>query len=68
MIVVSRIEENIAVVYFGDRKEEIPLRELPEGTHEGSVLKETPQGLVPDPEAENQRRSRISGKMRRLFK
>lgn len=68
MIIVDRIEEGIAVVFFGQEKRLIPVSELPEGVHEGSVLKETEKGLVPDPEAEETRRRQISDKMRRLFK
>ena len=30
MIIVDRIEEDIAVVYFGDEKVNIPISELPE--------------------------------------
>ena len=47
MIIVDRIEEDIAVVYFGDEKVNIPISELPEGIHEGTVLKRTPDGLAP---------------------
>lgn len=68
MIIVDRIEEGIAVVFFDEEKRNIPVSDLPEGVHEGSVLRETEQGLVPDPEAEVQRRRKISDKMRRLFK
>ncbi len=68
MIIVDRIEEDIAVVLFGGEKRNIPVSDLPEGVHEGSALKETPSGLVPDHEAEEERRRSISEKMRRLFK
>lgn len=68
MIVVDRIEEDIAVVYFDDQKLNIPISELPEGIHEGSVLKRTPDGLVPDPEEEARHRRQIADKMHRLFK
>lgn len=68
MIIVDRIEEGIAVVFFGGEKRNIPVSDLPEGVHEGSVLKETPSGLVPDPEAEKECRRSISEKMRRLFR
>lgn len=49
MIIVDRIEEDIAVVYFGDEKVNVPISELPEGIHEGTVLKRTPDGLAPGP-------------------
>lgn len=68
MIVVDRIEDDIAVVYFGDEKVTIPISELPEDIHEGCVLKKTPDGLAMDPEAEAQRRRDIANKMHRLFK
>lgn len=68
MIIVDRIEEDIAVVSFGDDKVNIPISELPEGIHEGSVLKMTPDGLLPDPEAEAERRRQIADKVHRLFK
>ncbi|MBD9061124.1 MAG: DUF3006 domain-containing protein [Ruminococcaceae bacterium] len=68
MIIVDRIEEDIAVVYFGDEKVNIPISELPEGIHEGTVLKRTPDGLTPDPEAEEARRRQIADKVHRLFK
>lgn len=68
MIIVDRIEEGFAVVYFGDEKRVIPLSELPEGVREGSVLKQSSEGFVLDPEAEAERRKHISQKMRRLFK
>ena len=68
MIIVDRIEEDIAVVYFGDEKVNIPSSELPEGIHEGTVLKRTPDGLTPDPEAEEARRRQIPDKVHRIFK
>ena len=68
MIIVDRIEEDIAVVYFGEEKVNIPISEHPEGIHEGTVLKRTPDGLTPDPEAEEARRRQIADKVHRLFK
>jgi len=68
MIVVDRIEEGIAVVYFGDIRRDIPLSELPEGVHEGSVLRETPGGYELDVQTEQERRKALAEKMRRLFK
>lgn len=68
MIVIDRIEEDIAVVYFGDTKVDVPISELPEGIHEGMVLKRTPDGLLPDPEAEAKRRKQLSDKAGKLFK
>ena len=39
MIVVDRIEDGIAVIYSGSDRLDIPVSDLPEGVHEGSVLK-----------------------------
>lgn len=68
MIVVDRIEEGTAVVYFGDIRRDIPLRDLPEGVREGSILRETPDGYTFDEQAEQERRKALAEKMRRLFK
>ena len=68
MIFVDRIEEGIAVVCFGDIRKDIPLSELPDGVHEGSILRESPEGYDFDVSAEQQRRAELSEKMRRLFK
>lgn len=68
MIIVDRIEEDFAVVYFGDIRRDIPLTDLPEGVHEGSVLRETPVGYQLDEAAERERRAKIADKMKRLFK
>ncbi len=68
MIIVDRIEEDIAVVYFGNEKLNIPISELPEDIHEGSVLKKTPDGLITDPEAEHERRRQLAAKANKLFK
>ena len=68
MIVVDRIEDGFAVVYSGDVRKDIPLRELPQGVHEGRVLRDVPGGYELDEAAEQERRRAISEKMRRLFK
>lgn len=67
MIVVDRIEGNYAVVFFGEMRRDIPLSELPGEVHEGSVLKETPAGLVPDEAAEAERRKKMAERTRRVF-
>ncbi|MGN1423694.1 MAG: DUF3006 domain-containing protein [Oscillospiraceae bacterium] len=67
MIIVDRIENGTAVVYFDRERRDIPLVELPEGVHEGSVLRETESGLVPDTEAENERRKKLAERTKRLF-
>lgn len=67
MIVVDRIEGNYAVVFFGEMRRDIPLSELPREVHEGSVLKETPAGLVPDEAAEAERRKQMTERTRRIF-
>lgn len=43
MIVVDRIEDGFAVVYSGNARKDIPLSELPQGVHEGSILREVPE-------------------------
>lgn len=68
MTVVDRIEEDIAVVYFGKIRRDIPVSELPKGVHEGSVLVETPHGWRLDEAAENKRRKLLSDRTKRLFK
>lgn len=68
MIIVDRIEEGIAVAYDSGVKMDIPLSGLPDGVHEGSVLRRTESGWELDPAAESERRARIAEKMRRLFK
>lgn len=68
MIVVDRIEEDIAVVYFGDERRDIPLTDLPGGVREGSILRECPGGFELDEQAEQERRKQIADKMSRLFK
>ena len=67
MIVVDRIENGTAVVFFGSERRDIPLVRLPDGVHEGSVLRETESGLVPDTEAENERRRKLAERTKRLF-
>ncbi len=68
MIVVDRIEDGFAVVYSGNTRKDIPLSELPQGVHEGSILREVPGDHELDEAAEQERRRAISEKMRRLFK
>lgn len=68
MIVVDRVEDGFAVVYSGNVRKDIPLSELPQGVHEGSILREVTGGYELDEAAEQERRRAISEKMRRLFK
>lgn len=68
MIVVDRIEDGFAVVYSGNARKDIPLSELPQGVHEGSILREVSGRYELDEAAEQERRRAISEKMRRLFK
>lgn len=67
MIIIDRIEEDIAVVYFGDIRRDIPVAQLPDGVHEGSILKETASGYELDLYAEKERRKIISERTKRLF-
>ena len=68
MIIVDRIEEGTVVAYDDGVKIDIPLTELPQGVHEGSILRRTESGWKPDPDAEAERRALIAEKMRRIFK
>lgn len=68
MIIVDRIEEGTAVAYNDGVKIDIPLAELPQGVHEGSILRRTSSGWETDPDAEKERRALIAEKMRRIFK
>ncbi len=67
MVIVDRIENGTAVVFFGSERRDIPLCQLPDGVHEGSVLRETGSGLVIDAEAENERRKTLAERTKRLF-
>lgn len=67
MIIVDRIEEGTAVVFFGDERRDVPLSELPHGVREGTVLEETEEGLTIDRQAEEQRRRALAERTRRLF-
>ena len=67
MIIVDRIEEGTAVVFFGDERRDVPLSELPRGVREGTVLVETEDGLAIDRQAEEQRRRALTERTRRLF-
>ncbi len=68
MIIVDRIEEGTAVAYDDGVKIDIPLAELPQGVHEGNILRRTSSGWETDPDAEKERRALIAEKMRRIFK
>lgn len=67
-MVVDRIEDGFAVMELEDGSYcDIPLEELPEGTHEGSVLVKTELGWELDPEEERRRREKAAELTRRLF-
>lgn len=68
MIIVDRIEEGIAVVLFGDIRRDIPISELPEGVHEGSVLLKKSGGFMLDTSAEKKRRRELAERTRSIFK
>lgn len=63
--VVDRIENDIAVLLIGDEeyKADIPLKLLPEGTHEGSWLTVT---FELDTAGEAQQREKIAGLLEKL--
>lgn len=67
MMIVERIEEGIAVVFSNGEKLELPLSELPEGVHEGSVLVPSGSGYAIDTDTEQRRRIALYEKTRRLF-
>lgn len=67
MIVVDRIEDGIAVIYSGSDRLDVPVSDLPEGVHEGSVLKREDGGYSVDEAAESARRSMVAEKARKLF-
>lgn len=65
---VDRIEEGIAVLIGDDGERlELPLESLPEGTREGSLLRQTPCGFEPDP-GEAERRRLMAERTRRLIR
>ena len=51
MIIVDRIEEDFAVVYFGDIRRDIPLTDLPEGVHESCGKRPWVTSLTKPPNA-----------------
>ncbi len=68
IIIVDRIEGGFAVAELEDGSHaDIPLGELPEGTHEGSVLKKTERGWELDLDEERRRRERAAELTRKLF-
>lgn len=69
MLTVDRIVEGIAVLIEdnGSRRE-MSLSELPRDVKEGSVLKETANGLAVDKAVEISRRTKIAKRARSLFK
>ena len=67
MIIVDRIEGEFAVVYINEQRRDIPLSDLPDGVHEGCVLKSENGGFLLDTAAEEQRRKRLSSRTKRLF-
>ncbi|MBQ9931555.1 MAG: DUF3006 domain-containing protein [Firmicutes bacterium] len=67
--IVDRIEADLAVCE--DENEEmvnIPLKSLPEGVKEGSVVIRNGDSWEPDPDEEAARKERIAEKMKQLRK
>jgi hypothetical protein len=64
-VVIDRIENQIAVVLFGDEeiKVDLPLSLLPDGVKEGSHLNVT---FELNPESEASKRERVAGLLERL--
>ena len=64
---VDRIEGDLAVVMDDDGVgTPVPRADLPVDTREGTMLRLTEHGYVPDPEAEEARRHRVLELQRRL--
>ena len=66
--VLDRIEGPIAVLidaHGGIR--EIPAAHLPQGCREGAVLRQLDGCLLPDPEAEAERRAAMEARLARLL-
>ena len=66
MTIIDRIEGRIAVAEQDGVSIDMPLSELPEGIHEGSILIKTEQGWVLCPDEENARRTALAERRRRL--
>ncbi|MGN0650143.1 MAG: DUF3006 domain-containing protein [Oscillospiraceae bacterium] len=68
MIIVERIEENIAVLESDGKTLIVPLNKLPNAVHEGSVLVKIAGGFAIDEQAEKKRHSLLTAKRHRIFK
>lgn len=71
MIVVERIEENLAVLEITEtegrrQRKTVLLTELPDGVSEGDVLAETVEGYVADTAQTRQRRLEAIRRLRHL--
>lgn len=64
---VDRIEGETAVLERDGSFVRVPLRELPEGTREGSLLKSTRDGYILDNEGAEERRAALAERTARLF-
>lgn len=67
MIIIDRIEGDFAVVETDSGMMDIPLSQLPEGSHEGDVLTCTDGVWSRDIKASEERRKAVAGKLRRLL-
>ncbi len=67
MTTIDRIEGRIAVIEQDGVSIDIPLSELPEGIHEGSILIKTEQGWALCPVEEQTRRASLAERRRRLL-
>ena len=68
-ITIDRIEGDVAVCERDDGSfANVPLADLPNGVREGSVLRSEGGSWVEDASEQADRKERIEGKMRRLFR
>ncbi|MCD7784045.1 MAG: DUF3006 domain-containing protein [Oscillospiraceae bacterium] len=66
---IDRFEGEFAVLEEdGDGHIDVPKGQLPEGTHEGDVLEQSETGFIIREDLTRERRERIIGKQKRLFK
>ena len=69
MMIVDRIENGVAIIECNDGSmREIPLFQLPDGVHEGSVLVQIETGFALDTKEEHKRRENASDRTHSLFK
>lgn len=68
MIIIDRIEENMAVCETEEGVRALPLAQLPPHVREGDVLENTPDGWQVDPVGTAARREEARRRTRSLFR